>query len=188
MKKFPGSVCSLKLLYDKSSTSNTGNAPKPRGSVFKRLIEQLRIRNLGIDDNDNGSSSKWLFEQFRISRFTKLAMPGGNMESLLWLRVMRVRNVMFTKRRKIEENLKRCVYGSLYVRWRHFLQWIFVFFKYFEFNIKHCYKKQFLANYLVFVVILEPFHVQTADILLKNCIFSSHLRNPTTKTCFAQIW
>lgn len=58
IKKLPGNVFSFKLLYDKSRISKTGKAPNPRGNEFKRFIEQFRIRNFGIDDNDNGSSSK----------------------------------------------------------------------------------------------------------------------------------
>lgn len=100
MKKFPGSAFSFKLLYDKSSTSKTGKAPKPRGRVLKRLIEQFKILSFGIEDNERGSSSKWLFDRFKISRLTKLAMPGGIDDSLLKLKVIRVRNVMFTKSHK----------------------------------------------------------------------------------------
>lgn len=57
MKKFPGNVVSFKLLYDKSSTSSTGNAPNPRGNELKRFIDTFSIRNFGIEDNDTGSSS-----------------------------------------------------------------------------------------------------------------------------------
>lgn len=77
MKKFPGSIFSFKLLYDKSSTSSTGNAPNPRGSVFSRLMEQLRILSFGIDDSERGSSSSWLLDRFKISRLIRFAMPGG---------------------------------------------------------------------------------------------------------------
>lgn len=38
MKKFPGRFFSLKLLYVRSNTSRTGNAPKPRGSTSNRFI------------------------------------------------------------------------------------------------------------------------------------------------------
>lgn len=57
MKKLPGNVFSFKLLYDKSNTSSTGNAPKPRGNELKRLIDTLRMRSFGIDDKDTGNSS-----------------------------------------------------------------------------------------------------------------------------------
>ena len=49
-----------------------------RGSELRRLIEQLRILSFGIDDSDKGSSSKWLLDKFKISRLTRLAIPGGN--------------------------------------------------------------------------------------------------------------
>lgn len=42
MKKFAGSDLSDKLLYVKSSTSNAGKAPKPRGKVFNRFILSSR--------------------------------------------------------------------------------------------------------------------------------------------------
>lgn len=35
------------------------------------------MRNLGMEDNDKGNSSMWLFARFNISRFTKFARPGG---------------------------------------------------------------------------------------------------------------
>lgn len=38
MKKFPGKLVSLKLLYVKSNTSRTAKAPKPRGNESKRFI------------------------------------------------------------------------------------------------------------------------------------------------------
>lgn len=57
MKKFPGNVFSFKLLYDKSRTSRTGNAPKPRGKVERRLIDTFKILNFGIDERETGSSS-----------------------------------------------------------------------------------------------------------------------------------
>ena len=47
------------------------------GSELKRLIEQFSIRSFGIDDKLIGNSSKWLFDKFRISKFTKFAIPGG---------------------------------------------------------------------------------------------------------------
>lgn len=57
MKKFPGSVFSLKLLYERSNTSNTGKAPNPLGKTLNLLKDKLRIRSFGIDDNERGSSS-----------------------------------------------------------------------------------------------------------------------------------
>lgn len=57
MKKFPGNESSLKLLYVKSKTSRTGKAPNPLGNVYNLLIDKFKILSLGIDDNDNGSSS-----------------------------------------------------------------------------------------------------------------------------------
>lgn len=81
IKKFPGSCFSSKLLYDKSNTSNTGKAPNPLGSVFKRFIETFKILNLGIDDKESGSSLRWLFDKFKISKFGKLAIPGGRTEN-----------------------------------------------------------------------------------------------------------
>lgn len=99
LKKFPGKTFSFKLLYDKSNTSSIGKAPKPlkvvqilesqtisktnsrvthRGNELRRLIEQLRILNFGIDESDSGRSSKWLLDKFRISKLIKLAIPGGN--------------------------------------------------------------------------------------------------------------
>lgn len=77
MKKFPGNAFSSKLLYDKSSTSKTGKAPKPRGNELRRFIDRFRIRNFGIDESETGSSSMWLLVKFNISKFVKLAMPGG---------------------------------------------------------------------------------------------------------------
>lgn len=98
MKKLPGNVFSFKLLYDKSSTSRTGNAPNPRGNAFRRLIERFKMRNFGIDEIDTGSSSTWLLAKFKISKFVKLAMPGGiakwkwNFEKLFQSRKDLVRN------------------------------------------------------------------------------------------------
>lgn len=43
MKKFPGKLDSLKLLYVKSNTSRTANAPKPRGNESKRFILQKKL-------------------------------------------------------------------------------------------------------------------------------------------------
>lgn len=113
MKKFPGNVCSFKLLYDKSNTSNTGNAPNPLGNVFNRLIDTLRIRNFGIEDNETGSSSIWLLATFRISKLMRLAIPGGIMDILLWLSVIRVTFSMLTERKNFEKWAKdRIVLGS----------------------------------------------------------------------------
>lgn len=137
LKKFPGKTFSFKLLYDKSKTSRTGNAPKPlkpqanirqcqqqvkifmthRGSELRRLIEQLRILSFGIDERDSGNSSRWLLDKFRISKFTKFAICGGNTknernyefslfrqisrrdspEILLWLKVRRVQKLKVTE-------------------------------------------------------------------------------------------
>lgn len=57
MKKLPGSVFSLKLLYVRSRTSRTGNAPNPRGKLYRRFMERFKIRNFGIEDKDKGNSS-----------------------------------------------------------------------------------------------------------------------------------
>lgn len=38
IKKFPGKLDSLKLLYVKSKTSSTAKAPKPLGNESKRFI------------------------------------------------------------------------------------------------------------------------------------------------------
>lgn len=139
LKKFPGKTFSFKLLYDKSNTSSIGKAPKPlkvvqilasqaisktnsrvthRGSELRRLIEQLRILNFGIDESDSGSSSRWLLDKFRISKLIKFAIPGGNTKNrqklfsnfsmeasdspdiLLCDRVRRVTNNMLTARKK----------------------------------------------------------------------------------------
>lgn len=70
-------MSSFRLLYVKSKTSNTGNAPNPRGSVLRRLIDTFNIRNLGMDDNDNGSSSMWLLEKLSISKFERFAIEAG---------------------------------------------------------------------------------------------------------------
>lgn len=77
MKKFPGNVFSFKLLYDKSKTSSTGKAPKPRGKLERRLIETFSILSFGIEDIDIGNSSMWLFAKFNISKLVRLAIPGG---------------------------------------------------------------------------------------------------------------
>jgi hypothetical protein len=45
--------------------------------VLRRLIEQFSIRSFGIDESDSGSSSKWLFDKFKISKLFKLAIAGG---------------------------------------------------------------------------------------------------------------
>lgn len=97
MKKFPGNVCSFKLLYDKSKTSNTGKAPNPLGKVFNLLMDTFRILSLGIEDNDTGSSSIWLLAKFNISKLIRLAIPGGIIDILLWLSVIRVTFNMFTE-------------------------------------------------------------------------------------------
>lgn len=49
-----------------------------RGSELSRLIEQLRILSFGIDDNDKGSSSKWLLDKFKISKLLRFAIAAGN--------------------------------------------------------------------------------------------------------------
>jgi len=104
MKKFPGRFFSLKLLYVRSNTSRTGNAPKPRGSTSNRFIlpevkrsnkflsrhkfqiaarpvnctnPAFKILNFGICDREIGSSVMWLLKRFRISRLTRFARPGG---------------------------------------------------------------------------------------------------------------
>lgn len=77
MKKFPGKLFSFRLLYVKSKTSSTGKAPKPLGKLYNRFIETFKILSFGMEDNDNGSSSIWLFEKLIISKFVKFAKPGG---------------------------------------------------------------------------------------------------------------
>lgn len=108
MKKFPGKFFSLRLLYVRSSTSRTGNAPKPRGSTSNRFIlseikrsdkslsrnlqlkfarptnytdPTFKILNFGICDRDIGSSVMQLLKRFNISRLTRLARPGGTATS-----------------------------------------------------------------------------------------------------------
>lgn len=82
IKKFPGNVPSFKLLYDKSSTSSNGNAPKPLGNELRRLIDKFKMRNFGNDEIETGSSSMLLLATLRISKLVRLAMPGGM--AILW--------------------------------------------------------------------------------------------------------
>ena len=47
MKKFPGSLLSVRLLYVRSSTSSMGKVPKPRGRVLSLFIlEAQRKENV----------------------------------------------------------------------------------------------------------------------------------------------
>lgn len=105
MKKLPGKTCSDKLLYDRSSTSSTGNAPNPRGNWFSRLIDTLSMRSFGIDDNDTGKSTIWLLDKFNISKLMRFAMPGGTLANLLWLNVTRVTWIMFTVGRRGQKKM-----------------------------------------------------------------------------------
>lgn len=57
MKKFPGKVFSLRLLYVRSKISKAGNAPKPLGKEFNLLMETLRILNFGKEEMLTGNSS-----------------------------------------------------------------------------------------------------------------------------------
>lgn len=90
IKKFPGSVFSLILLYVKSNISMTGNAPKPLGNPYSLLIETLNILNLGSEDKLTGRSSIWLLARLSISKFIKLAKAAGTTWILLWLSDSRV--------------------------------------------------------------------------------------------------
>lgn len=56
IKKLTGKFLSLKLLYDKSSTSSNGNAPNPLGNEFKRLMDKFKMRSFGSDEIETGSS------------------------------------------------------------------------------------------------------------------------------------
>lgn len=85
IKKFPGRVFSLILLYVKSKISMTGNAPKPLGNPYSLLSETLKILSLGNEDRLTGSSSIWLLARFNISKFIKLAKAAGTTWILLWL-------------------------------------------------------------------------------------------------------
>lgn len=114
IKKLPGSVCSFKLLYDKSKTSNTGKAPNPLGNVFNLLMDTFRILNFGIEDSDTGSSSIWLLAKFKISKLMRLAIPGGRIDILLWLSVIRVTFSMLTEIDVDERSLSMCMQQDIH--------------------------------------------------------------------------
>ena len=57
---------------------------------------KLRMRSLGSDDSEVGSSSMWLLKRLRISRLTRSARLGGMRLIRLWLRLSRVRLVIRT--------------------------------------------------------------------------------------------
>lgn len=42
----------------------------------------FKIRNLGIDESETGSSSIWLLNKFNISSCVKFAIPGGTSKKL----------------------------------------------------------------------------------------------------------
>ena len=60
---------------------------------------KLRMRSLGIEDNDVGNSSTALLKRFKISKLVRLAKAGGTTDILLCVRVMRVRLYMVTKQK-----------------------------------------------------------------------------------------
>jgi hypothetical protein len=57
---------------------------------------KFKIRSFGIEDKDVGSSSTWLLNKLRISKFVKLAKAGVTTDILLWVRVIRVKLSMVT--------------------------------------------------------------------------------------------
>ena len=50
-KKFPGKLFSLRLLYERSNTSRTGNEPNPRGNVLNLFMPKFKILQV---KNDSG--------------------------------------------------------------------------------------------------------------------------------------
>lgn len=107
IQKFPGKPSSLNLLWVTSRISKLGHAPNPRPKFVKRFNLKwnnyvkamwainagsvlhctctykywahptLRIRNFGNDETAVGSSSSWLLNKVRISRFTRFAIVDG---------------------------------------------------------------------------------------------------------------